>query len=310
MWPYSVKINQDIDLNGVFSYVAPTASTTAKILRNDPSNGDSQLGNLVARAMQQQTGVEAEFSITNSLGIRADFERGALTNEAMYNVFPFENTITVMYLSGSEIQDTLDFVSRKSAGRGCRTQAQVAGITFDMVCRDDPMSPDRCLAVDPSIGAASCAQDIDCNTLQQTGYVTGANARCEQTTHTCVSTACAKNIVIGENCRNGNSDGPVDLTKCAALQPSGLYRVAVNDYIANGGSGFTVLKQNASKQDSGISLRDSLTVFLANQSKCAPDMIDFNDTQMPPRNVVDRYGNISCLDTIEQHDGRIRPVFQ
>jgi hypothetical protein len=310
LWPYSVKINQDIDLNGVFSYVAPTASATAKILRNDPSNGDSQLGNLVARAMQQQTGVEAEFSLTNSLGIRADFERGALTNEAMYNVFPFENTITVMYLSGTEIQDTLDFVARKSAGRGCRTQAQVAGITFDMVCRDDPKSPDRCLAVDPSIGAAPCQTDTDCNQITQTGYITGANARCEQSTHTCVSTACAKNIVIGENCRNGNPDGPVDYNKCAALQPSGLYRVAVNDYIAAGGSGFTVLKQNASKQDSGISLRDSLTVFLSNQDKCSADMVDFNDDQMPQRKVVDRYGNISCLDTVEQHDGRIRPVFQ
>ena len=89
MWPYSVKLNQEIDLNGVFSYVHPAG--TAKILRNDASGGDSQLGNLVARAMQVQEGVDAEFSLTNSLGIRADFERGPLTNEQMYNVFPFEN---------------------------------------------------------------------------------------------------------------------------------------------------------------------------------------------------------------------------
>ena len=53
----------------------------------------------------------------------------------MFNVFPFENTIVVMYLSGQEIQDTLDFVAQKSAARGCRAQLQVAGITFDMVCQ-------------------------------------------------------------------------------------------------------------------------------------------------------------------------------
>src|SRR6185503_10466375 len=83
MFPYSVKLNQDIDLNGTFAYVDPPG--TAKIVRNDPSGGDSQLGNLVARAMQTQLGVEAQFAFTNSLGIRTDFERGPLTNEDMFN---------------------------------------------------------------------------------------------------------------------------------------------------------------------------------------------------------------------------------
>ncbi len=126
MWPYAVKLAQDINLKGVFAYVGPQP-TTAVILRNDPSGGDSQLGNLVARSMQTQQGVDAQFAFTNSLGIRDDFSRGPLTNEEMYNVFPFENTIVVMYLSGQEVQDTLDFVAQKSAARGCRTQLQVAG---------------------------------------------------------------------------------------------------------------------------------------------------------------------------------------
>jgi len=268
MWPYSVKINQDIDLNGVFSYVDPAGG--GKIIRNDLSGGDSQLGNLVARSMQLQEGVEAEFAITNSLGIRADFERGPLTIEQMYNVFPFENTVTVMYLSGQEVQDTLDFVARKSSSRGCRTQAQVSGITFDMVCSGD------------------------CGTFQGEPV-----------------TACAKNIYVGDHCRaNGNADGPVDPAKCAKLDPSSLYRVAVNDYIAAGGSGFEVLKRNSSKQDTGISLRDSLRVFLNRQSKCT-DQIDETDTQVPQRKVTERYGNISCLTEVnEAHDGRIRPVFE
>jgi len=269
MWPYSVKINQEIDLNGVFSYVNPSPAGT-KITRNDLSGGDSQLGNLVARSMQLQEGVEAEFAITNSLGIRADFERGPLTIEQMYNVFPFENSITVMYLSGQEVQDTLDFVARKSATRGCRTQAQVSGIAFDMVCSGD------------------------CGTFQ------GEPVR-----------ACAKNIHIGDNCRkDGNADGPIDPTKCAKLELASLYRVAVNDYIAAGGSGFEVLKRNTSKQDTGISLRDGLRVFLNRQTKCT-DQVDETDKQVPPRKVVERYGNISCLtEANEKHDGRIRPVFE
>ena len=267
MWPYSVQLNQDIDLNGVFSYVDPAGSDT-KILRNDTSGGDSQLGNLVARSMQLQDGVEAEFAVTNSLGIRADFERGPLTIEQMFNVFPFENSITVMYLSGVEVQEMFDFVADRSASRGCRTQAQVSGITFDMVCH------------------GSCPGG---------------------------ATACARNIYVGDHCRRGdNPDSDVDPARCAPLLPTSLYRVAVNDYIAAGGSGFEVLKRNSSKQDTGVSLRDALRVYLNRQTKCVAQ-VDETDTNtgLPPRKVVDRYGAISCLDEkIEAHDGRIRPVFE
>ena len=158
LWPYSVEINREIDLDGVFAY-----TDGGRILRNNITGGDSQLGNLVARSMQIRTGVEADFALTNSLGIRADFEAGPLTIEQMFNVFPFENSITVMFLSGSEVQEMLDFVARRSASRGCRTQAQVAGIWWDMVCSGD--CPDG-------------------------------------------RSACAKNIVIGENCRGGDPAGP------------------------------------------------------------------------------------------------------
>lgn len=267
MWPYSVKINQEIDLNGVFAYVSAktdpnNATTKQKITRTDQTGGDSQLGNLVARSMQLQEGVEAEFAITNSLGIRADFDYGPLTIEQMYNVFPFENSITVIYLSGQEVQETLDYVAQRSATRGCRSQAQVAGIAFDMVC-------------------------------------SGRNG------------AYAKNIAIGDNCRAA-PDSEIDFTKCAKLELASLYRVAVNDYIAAGGSGFDVLRRNTSKQDTGISLRDSLRVFLNGQSKCTTEMDDADDNDPnPPVSVISRYGTISCLGVAnEAHDGRIRPVFE
>jgi 5'-nucleotidase / UDP-sugar diphosphatase len=271
LWPYSVAVNREIDLNGVFAYVDPPGG--AKIIRNDTSGGDSQLGNMVARSMQVQSGVEAEFALTNSLGIRADFEQGPLTVEQMFNVFPFENSITVMYLSGSEIQETLDFVSRKSADRGCRTQAQVAGVYFDMVCKGTCPDPDPSDSFTPI--------------------------------------ACAKNIYLGENCRDGVPDGPIDTAKCRPVVPTGLYRVAVNDYIANGGSGFSALKRNTSKQNTGISLRDSLTVFLNKQVPCADSVIDTTDPQTPQRTVAARWGAVPCLDdTVEKHDGRIRPIFE
>jgi len=311
MWPYSVKINQDIDLNGVFSYVAPPG--TAKISRNDPSGGDSQLGNLVARSMQVQQGVDAQLAFTNSLGIRADFERGPLTNEQMFNVFPFENTIVVAYLSGQEISDTLDFVARKSASRGCRSQLQQAGITWDMICRDNKTSPDKCTSIDPGASDISCTIDANCPN----------GDRCDG--GKCIATACAKNIYIGDGCRPKDPntmqiepDAAVDPlhTPCAPLEKNGLYRVAVNNYIAAGGSGFTVLKRNTSQQDTGVSLRDALTVYLTKQApicdgKDTSMILDETDPQSPQRSIKERWGNASCLDDhIEAHDGRIRPVFQ
>ncbi len=287
--PYGQIIARDIDLDGVFAFV----NSAAKVTRNDLSGGDSQLGNLVARSMQTFSGVEAEFALTNSLGIRADFEIGKLTNEAMYNVFPFENSITVMYLSGSEIQETLDFVARKSSERGCRTQAQVSGIWFDMVCRSTTC-PDR----DPDDGITP--------------------------------SACAKNIWLGENCRGNNPDGPIDPGRnCRPVVPTGLYRVAVNDYIAKGGSGFTVLKRNTSKVDTGIALRDALTVSLRNLPQCPADALDKSDVTVCPqectvatptmlgspcercKTIGANVGPVACLSaSTEAHDGRIRPVFE
>jgi 5'-nucleotidase / UDP-sugar diphosphatase len=274
LWPYSVALNREYDLDGVLAYVDTPGD--AKIVRNDQTGGDSQLGNLVARSMQTRTGIEADLAITNSLGIRADFEQGPLTVEQMFNVFPFENTIAIIYLSGSEIQETLDFVARKSGERGCRTQAQVSGLTFDMVCSGECPDPD------PS-------DDFTPN-------------------------ACAKNIYLGDDCRDGDPSGPVNPDACPPLVPTGLYKVAVNDYIAKGGSGFDALKRNTSKQFTTISLRDALIDYLRQQGICSEEVIDLTapvDLPAEERTVRARWGEVACIDTtVEPHDGRIRPVFE
>jgi len=250
--PYQFELQELLDLDGVFAYV----NAPDKIVRNDSSGGDSQLGNLVARSMQVRPGVDADFALTNSLGIRADFEQGPLTLEDMYNVFPFENSITIMFLSGSELKETLDFVARKSSERGCKSQVQVSGLWFTMVC--------------------------------------GARPR-------------AEDIFIGEKCRK--ADGSIDETRCREVIPEGLYRVAVNDYIAAGGSGFTVLKRNTSKQNTGISLRAGLQDYIRSLADCPATQRDASDPMNKP--VVENYGLIPCLGAgAEPHDERIHTQFE
>jgi 5'-nucleotidase len=236
--PYQFKMNQFLNLNQIYALVGcPSGvATCPKILRNDPNGGDSQLGNLVATAMRLRKRVEADFGLTNSLGIRADFESGPLNLEQMYNVFPFDNTITTIYLSGNEVQEMLDFVAQRTSERGCRTQAQVSGIYFDLQC---------------ATGDPECAR------------------LCDPSDPSCVAPACAKNIYIGDGCRA--ADGSFTNTTCKPLEPLSLYRVAVNDYIANGGSGFAVLKRNTSKFNTGISLRDALIDYIRTLTvRCNP----------------------------------------
>ena len=117
------------------------AVATEDLSRFGTNGGDSMLGNLVCEAMQRRAGVETDFCVTNSLGIRtdilanADGTPGNVTVETMFNVLPFENTITKMVLSGVEVQALLDYSTSRSAGRGCSAQVQVSGVTFDMNCR-------------------------------------------------------------------------------------------------------------------------------------------------------------------------------
>lgn len=108
---------------------------TENVRRFGTAGGDSPLGNLVAEAMQTRKYVETDFAVTNSLGIRTDILEGDVTVETMFNVLPFENTIATMFLSGSEVQELLDYATRRAAGRGCSSQVQVSGISFTMNCR-------------------------------------------------------------------------------------------------------------------------------------------------------------------------------
>ncbi|MBI5480378.1 MAG: bifunctional metallophosphatase/5'-nucleotidase [Deltaproteobacteria bacterium] len=301
--PYEIKLNQSLDLTKTFSFVG--TSDRSKIYRNDASGGDSQIGNLVTLSMRVRKRVEADFALTNSLGVRADFEYGALTLEQMYNVFPFENSITTMFLSGGEVREMLDFVARKSADRGCRTQAQVSGIAFDMVCR----RPSGC--ADPTL-PKSCSLPEDCG---DPNYVF-----CNEAGACRKQAACSDAIFVGDGCNVCDPSRPEASCcnrpelglecRCQPLNPYGTYKVAVNDYIAAGGSGFLVLKRNTTKFNTGISLRDALIDYLRQlPSRCADLIADWNVTV--PAGGRPLATDLACIDlTVEPHDGRVTPVLE
>ncbi|MGB9599238.1 MAG: bifunctional metallophosphatase/5'-nucleotidase [Myxococcota bacterium] len=222
--PYRIKLYEEMQIT------RPVAFSLSKIRRFNANGGDSQLGNLVADAMRVRKRVEAEFAITNSLGIRTDFEQGLINIEDLFNVFPFENTVTIMYLSGAEVQETLDYIARRSADRGCKTQAQVSGVSFVMNCTSKK-------AENVGIGGSGlpCEKDEDCSTNE----------------------FCA----VDNRCRKH-------------LDPNSSYKLATNDYMAGGGSGFLMLKRNTTKYNTYVSLRDTLKDYIQTFSVCTDD--DFN----------------------------------
>lgn len=179
------------------------------INRVDLNGGSSPLGNLVGDAMRTREFVDADFAITNSLGIRADLPMGPIKISKIFEIFPFNNSITTMTLSGREVQEMFDYVAKHSAERGCVSQVQVSGVQVVLDCKNKV----------------------------------------------------AKDIKIGENKED--------------LNPYAFYEVATNDYMAKGGSGFSMLARVTTKVDTGIEIRNVVIDFIRKKHKIR--ISDFED---------------------------------
>lgn len=254
--PYIIDLDFKLSLTSLFAYAPRDIAR-----RNNSTGGDSPLGNIAADSMRKRRRVEAELAVTNSLGIRDNLYAGPLTQESMFNVFPFENTINVMYLSGSEIQEMFDFIADRAASRGCVSQAQISGARMTMDCDQAQRNALR-LPCDPAkMPTDGGTAPPDCPSDDRTGR---APWQCiEDTTGGRCWAHPGTNISI-----NG---APVDLFA--------TYRVAVNDYIAKGGSGFIVLKRNTTRIETGIPLRDSLIGYLQSFCSCDDVLADRRDAQ-------------------------------
>ena len=155
-----------------------------------------------------------------------------------------------------------------SATRGCRTQAQVAGIYFDMVCKGD------CPSVDP---------------------ITGQKP-----------TACAKNIYLGDNCRGGNPDGPVDPTqvRAARRRPASTASRSTTTSPAAARASRAQAQHLASRTPASRCATRSPSTSTSRRRCCdgmSTDMIvDDTDTQTRTRTVKARWGDDRRAST--RHD--------
>ena len=227
----------------------------ADVRRTAPAGGDSQLGNLIGTSMWLRLGVQTDFALTNTTGIRSDLTKGPVTLEQMFNVFPFDNSITKMQVSGGEVYEMFDFVARRSAQRGCTSQVQIAGAELVLNCnacdpffRDGtvspkPISPTEACAEQVFIGHTSvaCKEDKDCDGRTDP---TGAKLR-------------------------GRFSCDKKVARCwAPVSTLASYELATSNYLAGGGSGFRVLQRNTTQFDTKIQQRDAAADFIRYGKPC------------------------------------------
>jgi len=292
--PYEQNLDTVTDLDVLIGFSPNGAKRTSTEL------GDSALGNLISTAMWTRLGVQTDFSLTNSTGIRTDLNPGPVDVTEMFNIFPFDNTISTMELSGIEVRELFDFVARRGAGRGCVSQAEIAGARIRLNCGG--CSP---LLRPDTVG--SCTTDTDCSS--------GAVGACDTTTNTCIVTPCAEEVYIGTTAQTCSTDNdctqacntdedcvaadvkptpgmcavttagkpkscPVNPGQCYLPNPGqpgtcllpvaeeNLYSLATNNYIAAGGSGYLVLQRNTTQQNTFINQRNALSDFIQGGHPC------------------------------------------
>lgn len=158
-------------------------------------SAESPLGDLVADAIRSK--MKTDVALINSGGIRRAIEKGPITMKDLFEIFPFDNELVVLEMSGPLLQKTLDF----SAGRQGRGGfLQVSGLT-------SKISDNH--AVDIQIGG----KPIDTN-------------------------------------RN--------------------YTVAMVDFLAEGGDGYSFLKTIPAKS-SGLLIRDAMAEAFKKEKALSPD---------------------------------------
>ncbi len=223
--------------------------------RFSTGGGDSPLGNMISTAMWLRLGVQTDLSMTNTTGIRADLVPGPVTVEQMYNIFPFDNSISKMQLSGVELREMFDFVARRSAGRGCTSQVQIAGARIVIDCKTiGPGQKTPGVVQEIYIGVRTCASDATCG---------GAAGSCDKSLGVC---RCTKD----DDCPD-HGVGSCNVERALCGQPFDLfasYELATSNYLAGGGSGFRVLQRNTTQFDTQIQQRDALVDYIRAGQPC------------------------------------------
>jgi 5'-nucleotidase/UDP-sugar diphosphatase len=142
--PYAAKVD------GILSEVIGTAE--ALFPQGNVRKEETALGNLIADSMLWQTkNLNTDFAIQNGGGIRADLPAGTITKKTIYEILPFDNTVVVVSIKGSDLLPLFDFMAT-TPGKGAFPQVSegtsftintITGKCEDILINGAPIDPDR-----------------------------------------------------------------------------------------------------------------------------------------------------------------------
>ncbi|MFP4845790.1 5'-nucleotidase C-terminal domain-containing protein [Winogradskyella sp. PE311] len=130
--PYRENVNKNLD--SVISYAIETYSK---------SDGDlnTAIGNLMADAVQSEsdiifnkrTGKHIDFVLLNHGGIRSIISKGNITTRTAYEVMPFENSVVVVKLKGTQVQKLAEYLAAAKRAHPISKQFQLTVSNNDAV---------------------------------------------------------------------------------------------------------------------------------------------------------------------------------
>lgn len=179
-------------------------------------------GQLVAEAIKAKF-PEVDAVVQNAGGIRGNKEitSGFLTKADVFELYPFENTVIIAEIKGSEVKSILETSSR-FLPEGSDAFLQSSGLEYTVNTKESP----QILS-----GDGSCIL------------------------------------------KEGNRVSDIKIAG-RPLLPDKYYKIAVNDFIFNGGNGYSQFKNSKNARKTGIFVQDSIIDFI---KKNSPFSIEVED---------------------------------
>jgi len=114
--PYAAKV--DIELSEKVGYA------DKPFFNDDSRNRETPLGDIVADSQlwyMEKIGIHVDFAFQNGGGIRATLDSGDIKRKNIYEILPFDNSITLVALKGSDVISLFDQAAGK-IGKGAMPQ--------------------------------------------------------------------------------------------------------------------------------------------------------------------------------------------
>lgn len=130
----------DVDLTINDPVEKDTSGNPIRMVRRAETN----LGDLIADAMRIYTG--ADIGIMNGGGVRAGISKGDITNRDILSVFPWNNAVCLIEVTGQQILDALEWGARGVPDEN-GAFLQVSGMSYEI----DTNVPDPCIVSEDSM---------------------------------------------------------------------------------------------------------------------------------------------------------------